>query len=61
MRPYSAVSRGSVQFFLVWIDAAEARIEGLPALENEERRALLAEQDFARQYFRAVLQQATAD
>ena len=61
MRPYSAVSRGSLQYFLDWIDAAEARIEGLPALENEERRALLAEQDFARQYFNALLQKATTD
>jgi hypothetical protein len=55
------ISRGSLQYFLDWIDAAEARIEGLPALENEERRALLAVQDFARQYFNALLQKATTD
>jgi hypothetical protein len=55
------VSRRSVQFFLDWIDAAEARIGKLPELDDDARQALLAEQESARRYFAELLAAANAE
>jgi hypothetical protein len=55
------VSRRSVQFFLDWIAAAEARLRELPELNNDARQALLAEQQSARRYFEELLATATAE
>ncbi len=54
------VSRGSVQFFLDWIVAAEAHIRDLPKLDASERESLLAEQAQAREYFEQLLSTANA-
>jgi hypothetical protein len=45
------VSQASVMFFLDWIDAATARIGGLPDVDETIRRKLLAEQAATRAYF----------
>jgi hypothetical protein len=55
------LSRGSVQFFLDWITADEARIRELPKLEASERASLLAEQARARKHFEQLLSTANAD
>jgi hypothetical protein len=55
------VSKRSVQFFLEWIDAADARIRELPNLDNTERDSLLAEQASAREFLRQLLSTANAD
>jgi hypothetical protein len=55
------VSRRSVQFFLDWIDAAEARLRGSKHLDADGRRRLLAEQQLARQFFETLLVTANAD
>jgi hypothetical protein len=55
------VSRASVQFFLDWIRAAEARVHDMPKLEANERESLLAEQARAREHFEQLLSTANAD
>jgi hypothetical protein len=55
------VSRQSVQFFLDWIAAAKKRIDLLNEIDEAERAALLADQEFARQYFASLLAAANAD
>jgi hypothetical protein len=45
------VSRASVKFFLDWIDAATARMGGLPNVDAATRGKLLAEQAAARAFF----------
>jgi hypothetical protein len=55
------VSRRSVQFFLDWIDDAEARIRKQPKLDEAERDSLLAEQAKARAFFQQRLATANAD
>jgi hypothetical protein len=55
------VSRRSVQFFLDWIDAAEARLQEMPGIENAIRQPLLAEQESARKFFEALLAAADAE
>jgi hypothetical protein len=57
----SRVSRASVQFFLDWIDAAKKRIDALPKLPVDERDALLAEHDVARNFFAELLITANAE
>jgi hypothetical protein len=49
------VSRRSVQFFLDWIDAAEAHIRQLPQLDHEQRESLLAEHASARGFFEQLM------
>jgi hypothetical protein len=55
------VSRASVQFFLDWIAAAEARIRDDAKLDDAERESLLAEQASAREFFERLLSTASAD
>jgi hypothetical protein len=55
------ISRRSVQFFIDWIDAAEARIRELPKLDDAQRKSLLAEQASAREFFQQLLTTANAD
>jgi hypothetical protein len=55
------VSKTSVQFFLDWIDAAEARIRKLPNLSEAERTKQLAEQQSARDFFTQLLAKANAE
>jgi hypothetical protein len=55
------VSRRSVQFFLDWIDAAEAHIRTLPNLEEAKRESLLAEQASARGFFNQVMGSVNAE
>jgi len=55
------ISRASIQFFLDWIDAAEARLGKLPDLDVADRNRLLAEQESARQFFADLLSRANAD
>lgn len=55
------VSKRSVQFFLDWIDAAEARIRELPKLDDAQRESLLAEQASAREFFEQLLSTANAE
>ncbi len=55
------VSRASVQFFLDWITAAEARISGLQDVDETLREILLAEQASAREFFQDLLASATVD
>ena len=55
------VSRKSVQFFLDWIDANEARIKKLPGLDPIELAKQLAEQGSAREFFTALLAEANAE
>jgi hypothetical protein len=55
------VSRHSVQFFLDWIDAAESHIRQLPELSDAQRKALLAEQATAREFFEQLLATANAE
>jgi hypothetical protein len=55
------VSRRSVQFFLDWIDAAEARISEMTDLDAQARQALLAEHESARRYFEELLTAANAE
>jgi hypothetical protein len=55
------VSKRSVQFFLDWIDAAEARIRQLPKLDAAQRESLLAEQASAREFFEQLVSTANAD
>ncbi|HJQ81908.1 MAG TPA: hypothetical protein VJ828_18225 [Lacipirellulaceae bacterium] len=55
------VSRRSAQFFLDWIDAAEARVREMPDLDAQARQAMLAEQESARRYFEELLAAANAE
>lgn len=55
------ISRKSVQFFLDWIEAAEARLRKLPGLDEAKLETQLAEQATARKYFEALLAKANAD
>ena len=55
------VSRKSVQFFLDWITAAEARLRTLPKISDEERTAQLAQQETARKFFTGLLATANAE
>jgi hypothetical protein len=55
------VSRGSARFFLEWIDAAEARLQDMPKLDDATRQSLLAKQASARLYFEQLLSTANAD
>jgi hypothetical protein len=55
------VSRTSVQFFLDWIDAAEARIRELKEVEPVMREKLLAEQASARAFFQDLIAAANAE
>jgi hypothetical protein len=55
------ISKTSVQFFLDWIDAAEARIRKLPNLSEAERTKQLAEQQSARDFFTQLLAKANAE
>jgi hypothetical protein len=55
------ISRKSVQFFLDWIDAAEARIRTLSKLSDAERTAQLAQQESARKFFANLLATANAE
>lgn len=55
------VSRRSVQFFLDWIDAAEARLRDQAELSPKAREALLAQQAKARVYFENLLIEANAE
>jgi hypothetical protein len=54
------ISRTSVQFFLDWLTAAEARLGTLPDLDAADRDRLLAEQAAARQFFENLLSRASA-
>ena len=54
------VSKKSVQFFLEWIDANEARIKKLPG-DPIELAKQLAEQGRAREFFTALLAEANAE
>jgi hypothetical protein len=55
------VSKKSVQFFLEWIDAAEARLRKLPGTSEATVKEQLAEQQEARKYFEALLAEANAE
>jgi hypothetical protein len=55
------VSRRSVQFFLDWIAAAEARVRAMKDVDDQSRQALLAEQESARRYFEELLAAADAE
>lgn len=55
------VSRRSVQFFLDWIDAAEAHLRKLPKVDEATREALIAEQASARTFFEQLMGTANAD
>ena len=55
------VSRRSVQFFLDWIDAAEARFASCRSSTTPSAQTLLAEQESARQFFEELLATANAD
>jgi hypothetical protein len=55
------ISRSSVQFFLDWIDAADARLRSLPKLDHATRESLLAEQALAHAFFEDLLSRANAD
>jgi hypothetical protein len=55
------VSRASVQFFLDWIDASKKRIHESSKLPAEEREALLAEHEIARDFFTERLAAANAE
>jgi hypothetical protein len=55
------VSRRSVQFFLDWIDAAEAQIRESSKYDAATRDKLLAEQQSARHFFQDLLARATVD
>jgi hypothetical protein len=55
------VSRRSVQFFLDWIVAAEARVRAMKDVDDRSRQALLAEQESARRYFEELLAAADAE
>jgi hypothetical protein len=55
------ISRRSVQFFLDWIDAAEAHIREQNKLDNATRDSLLAEQATAREFFQKLLATANAE
>jgi hypothetical protein len=55
------ISRKSVQFFLDWIDAAEARLRTLPKLGDADRTAQLAQQESARKVFADLLATANAE
>jgi hypothetical protein len=55
------ISRASVEFFLDWIDERIAHIAQLNDLDDSERAALLADQQFAREFFADLLAKANAD
>jgi hypothetical protein len=55
------VSRKSVQFFLDWIDASEARLRKLPGLNDADRNSQLAAQNEARMFFQKLLAAANAE
>ncbi len=55
------VSRASLKFFLDWIDAAEARVRGLKAVDAPTREKMLAEQASARAYFEDLSASANAE
>jgi hypothetical protein len=50
-----------VQFFLDWIDAAEAHIRQLPQLDHEQRESLLAEHASARGFFEQLMAKVAAE
>lgn len=54
------VSKKSVQFFLDWIDAADARLRTLPGQDEAKLNEQLAEQEGARKFFQALLATANA-
>ena len=55
------VSKKSVQFFLDWIDAAEARLRKLPNLSEAQLNQQLAAQEEARKFFSDLLASANAE
>ena len=55
------VNRSSVEFFLDWIAAAEARIRELKEIDGPLRQRMLAEQAAAREFFEDLLPGSTAD
>ena len=55
------ISKKSVQFFLDWIDAAEAHLRKLPNLPESRLKGLLAQQEVARKFFHELLIKANAD
>jgi hypothetical protein len=55
------VSRRSVQFFLDWIEAADARVHAMKELDDQRRQALLAEHQSARGFFEEMLAKADAE
>jgi len=55
------VSRRSVQFFLDWLDEAEAHIRQLPKRNDAQRQVLLAEQATARDFFQQRMSAANAE
>jgi hypothetical protein len=55
------VSKKSVQFFLDWIDAAEARLRKLPKLSEAQLKEQLAAQEEARKFFADLLATANAE
>jgi hypothetical protein len=55
------VSKKSVQFFLDWIAANEARLQKLPNAESEGIKKQLAEQGAAREFFAKLLNGANAE
>jgi hypothetical protein len=59
--PYYVDRAGSPQFFLDWIDEQVARINQLAGLDDDARAALLADQEFARSFFRGLLARANAE
>ena len=55
------ISKKSVQFFLDWIDAAEARLQETLGSAEPELNKQLAEQKAARNFFRELLAKANAE
>jgi hypothetical protein len=55
------ISKKSVQFFLDWIDAAEAQLRETSSLKGDELNKQLAAQAAARAFFRDLLARANAD
>jgi hypothetical protein len=55
------VSRRSLQFFLDWIETAEAHIREMPQFDDKQRESLLAEQASARKFFEQLMAKAAAE
>jgi hypothetical protein len=55
------VSKKSVQFFLDWIEANEARLRQLPGLAADDLTKQLAQQELARRFFTELLAGANAE